>query len=214
MNTNRNAGYAIFAGTVAGLATMIFHPTGHDVIRNASAGAANTLNSSVHLLAIFAQPLILSGSLGLTVRIRERRDLASGAFVFFALASVAVIVAAIASGLIAPSSVRGMDAADEPRRAAMLGDLRYTGMLNQAFAKVYVLFTGAAIFLWSLAILKGREMSRAMAIYGLILGAILAVTIAVDVLPLDIHGFGAVMLGTGVWFVWAGVGLVRAQNTP
>lgn len=212
MNTNRNAGYAIFAGTLAGLVTMILHPTGHDVIRNASAGMANTLNSSVHLLAIFAQPLILSGSLGLTVRIRERRDLAAGAFIFFALASVAVIVAAIASGLLAPASVRGMDAADEVRRAAMHADLRYTGLINQAFAKVYVLFTGAAIFLWSVAIAKGREMSRGLAVYGIILGVILVVAIAVDVLPLDIHGFGAVMLGTGVWFVWAGIGLVRARD--
>ena len=214
MNTNRNAGYAIFAGSLAGLATMILHPTGHDVIRNASAGATNTLNSSAHLLAIFAQPLLLSGSLGLTMRIRDRRDLAFGAFIFFALASGAVIVAAIASGLIAPASVRGMDAADEARRAAMLGDLRYTGMLNQAFAKVYVLFTGAAIVLWSVAIAKGREMSRAMAIYGLILGATLIVAIAIDALPLDIHGFGAVILGTGMWFVWAGIHLVRARNTP
>jgi hypothetical protein len=214
MNTNRNAGYAIFAGTLAGLATMILHPTGHDVIRNASSGAANTLNSSVHLLAIFAQPLLLSGSLALTVRMKERRDLAFGAFIFFALASVAVIVAAVASGLVAPASVRGMDAADEVRRAAMLADLRYTGMINQAFAKVYVIFTGAAIFLWSVAIVKGREMSRGMAVYGIILGAILVVAIAIDVLPLDIHGFGGVMLGTGVWFVWAGITLVRARDIP
>jgi hypothetical protein len=92
--------------------------------------------------------------------------------------------------------------------------LRYTGMINQAFAKVYVIFTGAAIFLWSVAIVKGREMSRGMAVYGIILGAILVVAIAVDVLPLDIHGFGAVMLGTGVWFVWAGITLVRARDIP
>jgi hypothetical protein len=94
----------------------------------------------------------------------------------------------------------------------MLGNLRYTGMINQAFAKVYVILAGAAITLWSLAMLAEKARARALSIYGIVLGVVLFVAIALDELPLDIHGFGAVTLGTGVWFVAAGIGLIRAQR--
>jgi hypothetical protein len=208
MNTNRTAAYALIGGSAAGLVTMMLHPSGHDVIRNAAAGAPNTLNSSVHLLAIMAQPVVLAGSLGLTVRL-ARRDLAFGAFSFFVLASFAVVAAALASGYIAPAVLDGMDAVDEARRARMMSALGYTGILNQAFAKLYVVLAGAAILLWSLAILKGTQLSRWLGVYGIVLGLGLITSMALNALPLDIHGFGAVAILVGAWFVWAAVRLLK-----
>ncbi len=213
MSTNRTTAIALIAGSLAGLVTMILHPTGHDIVANASAGMSNTLNSAVHLLSIIAQPLVLSGALGITVRLTARRDLAFGAFVFFALGSFAVIIAGVASGFIAPATLQGMAPADDAQRAAMLGDLRYTGIVNQAFARIYVIFAGVALVLWSLAILQGREMSRALAAYGVLVGATLVVTVAIGALPLDIHGFGAVVLGIGAWFVWAAIGLLAERGS-
>lgn len=209
MTTNRITATALIGGSLAGLVTMSLHPSGHDVVSNASSGASNTLNSAVHLLSIVAQPLVLAGSLGITLRLRRRRDLALGAFTFFAIGSVAVIIAAVASGFIAPATLRGMASADDAGRAAMLGDLRFTGIVNQAFARVYVTFAGVALMLWSLAIVLGREMSRALGIYGLVLGVVLVVSVTTGSLALNIHGFGAIVLGIGAWFVWAATGILN-----
>ena len=208
MDTNRSAALALIGGSLAGLVTMILHPTGHDVITNASTGAANTLNSAVHLLSIVAQPLILAGALAVTARLRAGRDLAVTAYVFFALGGVCIIVAAVASGFIAPALLGGMATASEAQRAGMLADLRFAGIVNQAFAKVYVTFAGLAIMLWSLAIMKGREMSRVLAVYGLVAGPILVAGVTADILTLDIHGFGAVVLAVGLWMIWAGRSLL------
>lgn len=203
MTTDRSAALAITAGSLAGLATMALHPTGRDVVQAASSGGTNALVAAVHWLAIGAQPLVLAGTLALTLRLRARRDLAVGASVFYALASVAVIIAAVASGILAPAVLRNLREADEPTRALMTNGLRYTGLLNQAFASVYVVFSAIAILLWSAAMLVGRELPRALGVYGLVLGAVLLLGVASGHLRLGIHGFGLVVLGVGVWMVWA-----------
>lgn len=212
MSTDRTAAIALLTGSSAGLVTMALHPTGHDVIRNASAGATNTLTTAVHALALLAQPLVLAGALALTLRLRARRDVAVGAYVFFALASVAVIIAAAASGFLAPGVLRGLAGADEPARAVMTSALRYTGLVNQTFAKMHVMFSGIAILLWSGAILTGRELTRALAVYGLLLSVVLILGVASGQLRLDVHGFGFVVLGEGVWMAWAAAQLWRSAE--
>jgi len=212
MSTNRNAAIALFAGSIGGLVTMALHPTGHDVVRNASAGAANTLATALHILALLSSPLLMAGTLALTLRFRARRDVAIAAYIFFAAATVAVIIAAVSSGFVAPSVLRGYAEADEPARAVMLNALAYTGRVNQAFAMVYVTFSGAAILLWSVAALLGGEMPRSFAWFGMPLGCALILGIVSGYLRLNVHGFGLVVLGEGVWMVWAGALLWRSTD--
>lgn len=209
---NRSAAVALVLGFVAGLVTMATHPTGHDVIERATAGGANTLNSAVHVLALLGQALLVCGCLYLTVHLRTRRDLAVAAFVAFAFGSVAIFIAAGASGFLAPMSVRGIGEADEARRAAMMAALSYTGTINQAFAKLSVLFSCIAIALWSAAILIGREMPRRLGLFGLVLGAGLAGAVWIGVLPLHIHGFMLVVIVQGTWFTLAAVNLWHAPT--
>lgn len=209
MSTDRTAATALAIGSLAGLVTMALHPTGRDLAHSAS-GAAYTLATGVHVLAMLTQPLLLAGTLALTLRLRARRDVAIGAYTFFALASVAVVIAAAASGLLAPSFLRGLSRGDDAERAAMMSALHYTAHLNQAFATLFVMFSGVAILGWSWAMLAGRELSRALAIYGLVLGAALLLGPASRHLRLDIHGFGAVVLGEAVWMAWVAAHLWRA----
>lgn len=213
MNTNRAAALAIAVGSLAGLLTMTLHPTGGDVIRDASSGMTNVLSTSVHWLALVAQPLILAGALALTLRLRARRDLAVSAYVFFTLASVAAVMSAVASGFLAPGVLRGMHEADAATRAVMMSDLRYTRLLNQAFATLYAVFGGIAILLWSAAILVGRELTRALAVYGLLLSTALILGVTSGHLSLGIHGFGLVVLGIGAWMIWAAAQLWRLADS-
>lgn len=211
MTPDRNAAIALVTGSIAGLVTMSLHPTGQDVVQSAAAGAANARTAVVHSLALVALPLVLAGTLALTLRFRARRDLAVAAYIFFAVATVAVLIAGVASGFLAPAVLRGYAEADEQARAVMLNALHYTGRVNQAFAKVQVAFSGVAILLWSAAMLLGRELSRALAAFGMLLAAALLLGIVTGVLRLNIHGYGLVVLGVGVWMVWAAVLLWRAE---
>lgn len=211
MTTGSKAFVALTAGSLAGLVTMAVHPTGHDVIANASAGGGNWLNAFAHGLALGAQPLLLIGTLALTQRLAAQRDLAVSAYVFYALAVVAVLIAAVASGFISPSVVRGYADADEAARAAMLGAMQYTGRVNQAFAKVHVGFSSVAILLWSLAMLRS-SWGRGLPWFGIVTSLAALLGVLSGQLRLDIHGFGAVVLAQGAWMIWSGARLREATG--
>jgi hypothetical protein len=188
---------------------MGLHPTGPDVIADAAGGGRNTLVTGVHALALAAQPLMLLGTLGLTLRLAAQRELAASAYACYALATFAIVIAAVASGFIAPSVLSHYAGATGPARDAMAGAFHYTGIINRAFARVSVGFVALAILLWSAAMLRGGELARGVALYGLALGTVLLVALLAGRLSLDVHGFGAVVLGQAIWMTWTGVLLRR-----
>jgi hypothetical protein len=201
---------ALLAGSVAGLVTMAVHPTGHQIIANAQSGSANALNTFAHSLALLAQPLLLAGTLGLTLRMRAQRDVAVAGYIFYALGVVAVMIAGVASGFLAPATLSGYRDASDTARQGMLAALAYTGRINQAFAKVSVGLESIAILLWSAAMWRGRELSRGLAMLGMVLSVVFLLGIATGHLRLDVHGFGAVVVGQSVWLIWA-AWLMRRQ---
>ncbi len=217
---DRAAAAALLAGSLAGLVVMALHPTGRDAVRNAAAGAPNTLLTALHALGLLVQPLLLAGTLALTRRLwvgapaSAAGPLAVAAAVYFAFASAAALAAATASGFVAPAVLRGWADADAPGRAAMLAALDYTGRLNRAFARLDVLLTGVAVLLWSAAMLvargPARPWPRALGAYGVLLGAALAAGAATGHLRLGVHGFGLVVLGQGAWMAGAAAHLWRA----
>jgi hypothetical protein len=97
---------------------------------------------------------------------------------------------------------------------SMENALHYTFLLNQAFARIYVVLAAIAIALWSWASLAGRELPRALAVYGLILGAALVAGLTSGHLTLGIHGFGLVILGQSAWMIWAAGTLWRGSERP
>lgn len=207
--TRRRAALLLVGGTLASLVTMAFHPTGHQVVGNAGAGRSNALASGVHLLAIVAQALMAGAALAIPLHLRARRDAAVLGYACYAIAGVAVVVAAIASGLVATDVLRGIAGADEAARAGMLDGLRYTAILNQAFARVHVVLAGLALALWSWALLADAGARRWHAALGLVAGPAMAVAAAGGWLRLDIHGFGLVVLLEGAWMAGAAAWLRR-----
>lgn len=214
MTTDRSAALALVAGSLAGLVVMALHPTGGEVSRDAAGGGAMVLVQAVHWLGIVAQPLLLAGTLVITMRLYVRRDVAVAAYIFFALASVAILIAAAASGLVSPGVLGGMHDSGAGSAMSMENALHYTFLLNQAFARIYVVLGAIAIALWSWAMLKGRELPRALAVYGLVLGAVLVIGLASGHLTLGIHGFGLVILGQSGWMTWAAGALWRGGPRP
>jgi hypothetical protein len=198
MTDDAKGGVALIAATAAGLVTMAFHPTPHDIFGVADPKRALAIGVLVHGLAIASVPPLFLGGLSLYRRTADGARFALAALVCYGFSLIAITIAAAASGFV----VTGLASAPEPAPHAVL---LAVGLLNQAFAKIDVVASSAAIFLWSLAIWRGRSLSRGLAAYGLVLAPVLAALIVSGSLRLDVHGFGLVVLLQGIWFVSAGV---------
>lgn len=214
MTRSQRSAVALVAGILGSLVVMALHPTGADVAKVAAAGGTHAVARNVHILAIMMQPLLLAGTLGLTVRLRRHTDVAALGFVSYALGTVAIMFAAVCSGLLAPDLIAAaVQSADPAERERFLAQAHFVGDMNQAMAQVWVALAALAIGLWSLA-MRG-EAAFPVAIR--VLGAVVSVAglwhFAAGDLALDVRGFGIVVLVLAVWVVGVGVCLWRAGRS-
>ena len=207
MTTNDKAALALIIGTLSGLATMMLHPTSREVTASLAGGGDGTLNKFAHSLALFAQPLLMAGMLTFTLRFASHRDEAIGAFILFAWASIAILLATATSGFVA-TDVLASGINHRIGEEAVASALHYTGLLNRAFATIYIAFSALAILVWSSAVLRARQFSRALGAYGLV-ASLACLALLPDNRGVSIHGFLAVVAMQGVWFVWVGILLRR-----
>ena len=203
---------AFFIGMTGTIITMALHPTAQDVMGPGNAGHMMQLNVAVHALALVCVPILFLGALGLTQRLAAPNRLALSGLALFGFAEVAVMIAAAASGLVAPGLVHHMAA--NPGMADMWRTvLILNGHLNQAFAMIFVVASSAAIVLWSAAMLRYGGFSRPLGIYGCILGPLTVIAVLSGHIRLNVHGFGMVILGQAIWFISAGV-LLWKEDQP
>ena len=102
MTDDRKSGLAFFTGMTGTIITMALHPTGRDLVGAGTLRSMMQLNIAVHSLALVCIPIVFLGALGLTRRLAAPDRLALGGLVVFGFAEVAVMIAATASGLVAP----------------------------------------------------------------------------------------------------------------
>jgi hypothetical protein len=127
----------------------------------------------------------------------------------FALAVVAVILAATVSGFVMPNLL-SMMARDVAEAGAMWRiAIASIFQINQAFSKVYSVGAAVAVVLWSVACLRLHRLSRGVAIYGCVISPLIAVLIFAGHLRLDVHGMAAVVLSQAIWFVGMGLRMWR-----
>ena len=121
----------------------------------------------------------------------------------YGFALVAIMAAGCMSGFVG-SDILGRMVEGDPKLESRRMMLDYTFRLNQAYSSVYVVGSCMAIFLWSLEMVRTRLLSRGLGVYGLVLGPVIVAALFSGQLPLDVHGFGFVVLVQSVWFVIAG----------
>jgi hypothetical protein len=211
MTDDRISGIALIAGSIASIITMSLHPTGHDLLTPGRFQDMERLAKAVHALALLSLPIFFFGAYGLSRRLKANSQLALAALVTYGFALVAVMNAAVCSGLIAPSVASRMLDAN-----AVNGDLwralfRFTGDMNQAFALVFVMAASCAIVFWSVAIFRSKVMPQWLARYGCVIAPVTMLAVGSGHIRLDVHGFGAIVLGQAIWFVGAGIGLCKAE---
>ena len=197
--------------------TMAVHPTGH--ITQAQLDSAIRMLIIVHSFALFLIPVQFLGAWGLSRRLAGTVRLEVVGLVFYAMALIAVMSAAVADGLVTPSVFRKIVESANSEASVNTWQMfsRYTFAWNQAYAQVFVAASSAAILAWSVAMWKSGTFSRGLGIYGCILSIATVAVLFSGHLVLDAHRFGAVVLGQAIWFVIAGAKLwneAPAQAEP
>lgn len=143
----------------------------------------------------------------MTRRIGGADRLAWAGLVLYALASVAVMNAAVCDGLIAPTLIRKIVAATPETRDVWQTLMNFNFQMNQAFARVYAVGSSLAMVLWSVSILRYRTLGRGVGIYGVLLSVATAAGICSGYLTPDKHGFGMLIFGQAIWFLIVAEGL-------
>lgn len=196
------AAAALAAGSMLCLVVMLLHPSGHDLIDGDRVQAVRR-DRLVHGVAIGAIVMQTFGTLGITRRVaRASLGLAEFAQIAQATAAVAGLLAAVASGFVAPGLLALRSDGPPPE----LWQLNWQA--NQAFAAIYVFATAAATTAWSLAGSGGR-LPRWVCAFGATAAPLAATMLAIGHLRLGIHGFGSVLLGQAIWTIGAAHALWR-----
>lgn len=212
MTDTRLGGAAIIAAAVAGIIVMAVHPTSHELFAPGKFSAVAVLGEAVHIFAILSNPVAFLGALALARYLDLPNRIAMSALAVYGFALVAVTIAATLSGLVAiPIMHKLVDQSQSSPQLELLA--QYTGLLNQAFAKIYALLTSIAIALWSIPIIRTRRLPRAAGIYGLVIAPVIFVAVVSGSVRLDVHGMGAVVLLQGIWFIAVGATLYRTSRT-
>jgi len=202
-------GSALMAGALAGMVTMLLHPTGNQLLSDVQHMAP--LGVAVHALALVGLPVSFFGAIGLSRLLGTSGNAALAGLVAYGMAQLAVMIAAVASGLLAPALAGQMVSTTGAEHDIAAALFHYTGAINQAFAKVFVVASSAAILFWSATILAHGRLARGAGVLGAIVGALALFAVVVGHLRLDVHGFGAVVLCQGIWMITVGVLLARSR---
>lgn len=192
-------------GTISGFITMIFHPTGHELLSPERFPQAAYIVVASHSLALLGLPLLFLGAVAIYRRVDGPDRLGLTALVIFGFGLVAGMAAAVFSGLVGPALAAGIlnSYPVDYDNGRLL--FHINGELNRAFAQVFVFASALAISLWFLVALLGRRLPAVIGVFGLLTGIGILVFLLSGYLRLDIHGFGAVILLNGVWYISTGV---------
>jgi hypothetical protein len=208
---------ALIVGTVGGLVTMGIHPTrlswqDAELLKHELQVAI-----AVHVLALFSVPLTFFGLVGVWKRIGWQRPAAQFAILVYGLSAVAVMIAAICDGLVAPALIQKTIGATEAATGAIRSTLVYNFQLNQAAAKVFVVGSSISMIVWSYAISRLGRLEHGLAVLGWIVGALAMLGIFSGHVGMSAHGFGLIVLLQAFWNIGVAVALIRsdrARRTP
>lgn len=207
-------GIALIIGTLGGVITMIFHPTGHDLLNQPDEIARRNelIATAVHILAIISLPITFFGLLGFCRRLGLENPLTSLGLIVYGFGSVAIMSAATLSGLVGPVLTRKILESDEATKKILYAILKSNYELNQGFDKIFVVAVGVAIIAWSILLLKKSKFMQITAIVGFLVGAFALIGTFSGYLKMDIHGFGAFIFAQSVWLILAAVFMIRAEK--
>ena len=187
--------------------TMALHPMGR--IAPAEVDAVVRKLLAVHSVALASVPLVFLGAWGLARRLGGPDRLSWAGLGIFGYAVGAILTGAVFDGLVEPRLLQQIVASAGATRDTWQTIMRYNGIVDSAFVRVYVVAAGVAILVWSVAMMKNRALGWGIAAYGGLLGLTTVVGVLTGMLSPESHGFALVIVGQALWFLVAGAALWR-----
>ncbi|OSZ71879.1 hypothetical protein CAP39_00330 [Sphingomonas sp. IBVSS1] len=205
---SRRATAALLIGTAAlSVFGMAHHPTGHGHGRTLLESLVNIapLAMLVHaaLLAVMLAQLI--GQAGLASRLGPQRLVVQGAFVAQLAGALALAGAAVINGFTLSPMAQSMLAAGYTAPEQYRPLLWALFAQARAWAQIGTAAWAVALVLWALAVWPRH---RPLALLALPL-VLVPMAGGLGLLPLDVIGFGAVVLAQAIWAAAAGLLLWR-----
>jgi hypothetical protein len=209
MRQERVYGGALVLSAVALLATGMFHPTGAQILQSAEAAERVGLKDTiVHAFGLGSVWLALFGMVRLSQLLGFARLEVQAAFIAFAMACGAVMIAAIVDGILVPKLASRYFEVEEPTRGSVLELMRFCGSLASALSRFYITAVSVAVLLWSWAAWRTR-FHRVLPWVGVVVALPALVAQLLGYLHMNVWDVLVLALGQGVWMVWAGVVLMR-----
>src|ERR1700693_6252299 len=163
----RLSGWALIAGSVGLLVTLILHPSERGLFDPAQTESVGRTTIMVHSVALFALPLLFMGAVGIYRRIGWNSSVALAGLIIYGFALVAILNAIVIDGLVTPGLGRAIANATPDKAAEWNIALKHNGLLDQAFMSVFLIASSLAIALWSVAIVRTGAFARVIGIFGL-----------------------------------------------
>lgn len=215
MKQSKIYGTIIILATLGMIITMIFHPTGKDILNQPEdiAQKYSHINIAVHALAIaslgilywaFWQGSNLFGSPKLLINL---------GLISFGIGTVCGINAAVINGFVAPNLLQKINEAEPVKRELLQMILANNFELNQAFTKVYVISTAFAIIVWSICLWKNKNnFSKITAVVGFIISIFCFISILAGHIKLDVHGFGLIVFLQAIWTILTAIYVIKSEK--
>jgi hypothetical protein len=212
MKTQTIHGLSLIAGSLGCVVTMLIHPTGMGSLASVGEVMHETqFNMGIHILGLLSLPFVLFGFAGVSQRAGWDRPASQFALVVYLLSAVAIMFAAIASGILGPVLMQSMIGATKEVQQGLETALAYNYQLNQACAKVFVVGASLAIVSWSFAIAHLGRIERAISRFGWLVGAVVLAAFVSGHIHVDVHGFGIIIFLQSAWAIALGAAMIRLR---
>jgi hypothetical protein len=204
-------GAILIVGSVVMLVMGITHPSALPWGDNTALTRLAAIDAFAHSLAIIGTGLVLLGLAGMSRWLGLQRVPVMAALVAFAMASVAVVVAATLDGFVIPAIALSWTEADKVAGVDLKRLVWFCVLTASAMTRIYLLLTAAAVGLWSWVIFCER-LSSALPWVGLMIGITGGVRIFGGSPFVSVHEVLALALFQGIWMVLAGFMMIRKQR--
>lgn len=204
-------GIALILGTLGFIVTMIFHPTGADIMNN-NENSFHGIQVAIytHGLAIGSIPVAFLGFWGLSRLLGTERISVQLALIFYGFGCIAAMCAAVCSGFGATSLAKLVLKTDsESAKQILLVVYQYNGFMNQGFAKVFVVTLSIAIILWSYNLWQKNLIGKIIGTLGGLFSLFYLIIFFTGTVRLDVAGFGLIIFVHAVWSILLSIWIIK-----
>lgn len=190
--------------------TMALHPRGRIAPTEVDTMVRKLI--AVHSVALASIPLLFLGTWGVAKRLASSDRLSWAGLGIYGYAAAALLSGVVFDGLVEPRLLQQIVGSTGQTRELWQAVMKYNGIVDSAFVRVYVVAAALAILAWSAAIAKNKSLGLGIGVYGGLLGLVTVAGELAGYLSPESHGFAMVIMGQALWFLLSGVALWRGRQ--